>query len=74
VLEVATVDDAEHQEYAVFADGVVHDAVVADAKAVEGVLLPADCFHFLARDATGAGCCAGELFESSANPVALGRG
>jgi hypothetical protein len=67
------VDDAEYKKDAVFTDAVVHDAVVADAKAVEGVLLPADCLRFLARDATGSGCCAGELFESGANPLALGR-
>lgn len=65
--------DAEDEEYAVFADGVVHDAVVADAKAVEGVLLPADRLHFLAGDATGSGCRAGELFESGANALAFGR-
>jgi hypothetical protein len=41
---------------------------------VEGVLLPADRLHFLAGDATGPGCRAGELFECRANPVAVWGG
>lgn len=62
-------DDAEHEQDAVVAEGVVHDAVVADAEAVEGVGLAEDRFHFLAADATGAGCGGGELFEACADPL-----
>jgi hypothetical protein len=68
------VDDTEHKEHAIFANAVVHHAVVADAKAVKGVRVPADRLHFLAGDAIGRSCRAGELFQSGANPVALGRG
>jgi hypothetical protein len=57
------VDDAEHEEDAVFVDEVVHDAVVADAEPVEGVCLSADGFHPLAADAADSGCGGGELFE-----------
>jgi hypothetical protein len=41
---------------------------------VEGVLLPADCLHFLAGDATSPSRRTGELLESDANPVAFTRG
>lgn len=63
-------EDAEHEEDAVFADEVVHDAVVADAEPVEGVRLPADGLHLFVADAAGAGCCGGELFEAGADAVA----
>jgi hypothetical protein len=48
----------------VVGDEVVHDAVVADAQAVEGVGLSADRFHLLAADAAGSGNCSGELVEA----------
>jgi hypothetical protein len=64
------VDDAEHEEDAVFADEVVHDAVVADAEPVEGVCLSADRFHLLAVDAAGSGCGGGELLEADADALA----
>jgi hypothetical protein len=65
------VDDAEHEKDAIFADEVVHDAVVADAEPVEGVCLSADSFHSLAADAAGAGCGGGsELFEAGADALA----
>jgi hypothetical protein len=66
-FEVAAVDDAEYEEDAVFADEVVHDAVVADAEPVEGVRLPVDRLHLLAADAPAAGCGGGELFEAGAD-------
>jgi hypothetical protein len=69
-FEVAAVDDAEHEEDAVLVDGVVHDAVVADAEQVEGVCLSADAFHPLAADAAGSGCGGGELFEAGADALA----
>lgn len=62
-------DDAEDEEDAVVGDEVVHDPVVADAEAVEGVGLAADRLHFLAADAAGSGCCFGEVFEASADPL-----
>jgi hypothetical protein len=66
------VDDAEHEEDAVLADGVVHEAVVADAESVEGVRLSADRLHLLAADAAGFGCGGGELFEVGADALAYG--
>ena len=63
-------DDAEHEEDAVFIDDVVHDAVVADAESVEGICLSADRFHPVATDATGSGCGDGDLFEAGADPLA----
>ena len=62
-------DDAEHEQDAVFSDEVVHDAVVADAEAVEGVGLAADCLDFLAADAAGPGGGCGELFEAGADAL-----
>jgi hypothetical protein len=64
------VDDAEHEEDAVFVDEVVHDAVVADAEPVEGVCLSADGFHPFAADAADPGCGGGELFEAGADALA----
>jgi hypothetical protein len=64
------VDDAEHEHDAVFTDEVVHDAVVADAEAVEGVCLSADRLHLFAADAAGAGRGGGELFEAGADALA----
>jgi hypothetical protein len=64
------VDDAEHEEDAVFVDEVVHDAVVADAEPVEGVRLSADRLHPLAPDAAGSGCGGGELFEAGVDALA----
>ncbi len=69
-FEVAAVDNAEHEEDAIFADEVVHDAVVADAEPVEGVCVSADGFHPLAADAARAGCSGGELFEAGADALA----
>lgn len=66
-FEVAAVDDAEHEEDAVFVDEVVHDAVVADAEPVEGVCLSADRLHLLAANTVGPGCGGGELFEAGAD-------
>jgi hypothetical protein len=43
--------------------------MVADAEAVEGVSLAADCLHLLAADAAGSGCGLGELFEAGADPL-----
>ncbi len=63
-------DDAEHEEDVVFAEEVVHDAVVADAEPVEGVGLAADCFYALAADAAGCGCGGGELVEAGADALA----
>jgi hypothetical protein len=62
------VDDAEHEDDAVFVDEVVHDSVVADAEPVEGVCLSADGLHLLAADAAGSG--GGELFEAGADALA----
>lgn len=67
-FEVAAVDDAEHEEHLVGRDQVVHDPVVADAQAVEGVCLAADRLHLLAANAAGSGCCLGELFEAGTDP------
>jgi hypothetical protein len=69
-FEVAAVDDAEDEEGAVFAEEVVHDAVVADAEPVEGVCLSADRSYLLAADAAGSGCGGGELFEAGADALA----
>ena len=69
-LEVAAVRDTEHKEHAVFADGVVHEPVVADAEAVEGVCLSADRLHLLAADPARAGRCGGELLEAGADAPA----
>jgi hypothetical protein len=64
------VNNAEHEEDTIFANEVVHDAVVADAEPVKGVCLSADGFHPLAADAAGAGCGGGELFEAGADALA----
>jgi hypothetical protein len=72
-FEVAAVNDAEDEEDAVFADEVVHDAVVADAEPVEGVCLSADGFHSFAADAAGSGSGGGELFEAGADALAQRR-
>jgi len=72
-FEVAAVDDAENEEDVVVGDEVVHDAVLADAEAVEGVGVSADCLDFLAADAAGSGCRSGELFEAGADPLAERR-
>src|SRR6266511_130698 len=48
-FEVAAVDNAEHEEDAIFADEVVHHEVVADAEPVEGVCVSADGFTLLPR-------------------------
>jgi hypothetical protein len=69
-LEVAAVDDAEHEEDVVFVGEVVHDAVVANAEPVEGLCLPADGLHLFAADAAGFGCGGGELFEAGADSLA----
>jgi hypothetical protein len=69
-FEVAAVDDAEGEENTVLRDEVVHDAVVADTEAVEGVSLAADRLDLLAADAAGSGCCLGELFEAGVYPLA----
>jgi hypothetical protein len=61
-------DDAEDEEDVVVGDEVVHEAVVADAEAVEGVSLAADRLDFLAADAAGFGGGLGELFEVGADP------
>ncbi len=54
-------DDAEHEQDVVFADDVVHDAVVADAEPVEGVRLSEDRLDLLAAGSAGPGCGGGEL-------------
>jgi hypothetical protein len=72
-FEVAAVDDAEDEEDTVVGDEVVHDAVVADAQAVEGVGLSADRLYLLAADAAGAGSCGGELLEAGTDPLAQRR-
>jgi len=64
------VDDSEHEEDAVFADDVVHDAVVADPEPVEGVRLSADRLDLLAADTPAGGCGGGELFEAGADSLA----
>ena len=61
-------DDAENEQDAVVGDEVVHDSVVADAEAVEGVGLAADRLHLFAVDAAGSGLGLGELFEAGAEP------
>jgi hypothetical protein len=63
------VDDSENEEDAVFADEVVHDAVVADAEPVEGVRLSPDRLDLLAADTAGAGCGSGELFEAGVDSL-----
>lgn len=63
-------DDAEDEEDAFVGDEVVHDAVVADAEAMEGVGLSADRLDLLAADTAGCGCCLGELLEAGADPLA----
>lgn len=61
-------DDAEDEEDVVVGDEVVHDAVVADAEAVEGVSVAANRLDLLAANAAGSGCCLGQLFEAGADP------
>ena len=53
----------------VVGDEVVHDAVVADAEAVEGVGLAADRFHLFAADAAGSSDRGGELLEVGADSL-----
>src|SRR6266511_2029328 len=60
-FEVAAVDDAEHEQDVVFADDVVHDAVVADAEPVEGVRLSEVRLDLLAAGSAGPGCGGGVL-------------
>lgn len=61
-------DDAEDEEDVVVGDEVVHEAIVAYAKAVEGVSPAADRLDLLAADAAGLGGGLGELFEVVADP------
>jgi hypothetical protein len=44
--------DAEHQDYAVFVDGVVHDTIAADAESVEGIAHSLDRLDRLAANST----------------------
>ena len=69
-FEVAAVDDAEDEEDAVVGDEVVHDSVVADAEAVEGVCLAADRLHLRAEEAARFGRRLGELFATVSDPLA----
>jgi len=62
-------DDAEHEEDAVVREQVVHDPVVADAEAMEGVRLSADRLDLLAADAAGSGGLPGELLEVGVDPL-----
>ena len=61
-------DNAENEEDVVVGDQVVHDSIVADAKAMEGVCLTADRLHLLAADAAASSCGSRELFEAGAHP------
>ena len=63
-------DDPEHEDDAILADHVEHDAIVADAKSVERVRGPADRLHSLSSDAAGLGDIHREPFEGFANPSA----
>jgi len=67
------VDDPEHEQNAVLGHEVVHDAVIADAQAVERVRLTADRLYLLAADPATRPGGGGELLESCANPLPLGR-
>jgi len=61
-------DDSEHVEDAIFDLEVVHDPVVADSKAVEGVGSSPDRPYPFAADPPG--CCGrgGKLLEASPDP------
>jgi len=67
-FEVAAMDDAEDEKDVVVGDEVVHDAVVADAEAVEGIGLATDRLDLLGANAASCGCGLGELFEVGADP------
>ena len=63
-------DDPEHEDDAILADHVEHDAIVADAKSVERVSRPADALHSLPPDAVRLGDVGREPFEALANTSA----
>lgn len=66
--------DAEDQDHAVFVDGVVHDAIVADAESVEGIADSLDRLDRLAADPARLGGVASQLLERFLDPRAnLGR-
>ena len=71
-LQVASVDDAEHQDRAVVVDDVVHDAVVADTQPVEGVGSATDGLDRLPRHASRAGHVMRESLECPADAIAVG--
>lgn len=64
-------DDAEHEQDAVFADRVVHDPILTHAEPVEGVGLSTDRLHLLAADAAATRCGSGKLIEAGTDPLAL---
>lgn len=61
---------AEHQDHAVFVDGVVHDTIVADAESVEGIAHPVDRLDRLAANSTRLGGVTSQLLERFLDPRA----
>ena len=60
--------DAQDEDDAVLLDDVVHDAVVADPKPVEGIPGAVHGLHGLAFDAADLRRTAGELLERPGDP------
>ena len=71
-LQVASIDDAEHQDRAVVVDDVVHHAVVADTQPVEGVVGATDGLDRPPRDSARAGHVLRESLECPADAIAVG--
>lgn len=62
--------DAEHEDHAVFVDGVVHDTIVADAESVEGIAHSVDRLDRRAADSTRLGGVTSQLLERFLDPRA----
>ena len=73
-LQLASIDDAEHQDHAVLVDDVVHHAVVADAQSVEGIVGATDGLDRLPGDAALTRDVMCESLEGPADAVAVGVG
>ena len=61
-------DDAEHEQYAVFGEDVVRHAVLTNTQPVKGVRSALNCLHGLAADPAGSGDIDSEQFEGIPDP------